>query len=168
MLLIIILPGCAPTKLFIGKLDAAEEELAQGRHVGETLSLKPALLPPSYDARHKIALVMESVLKDEVPSPQIVEDLKGIRNDPYLPSYLKVEAGYILVLLEKMGQLKSERASLSEKLQTCSADTEKIKRAYEELKKLNEEMKKDVELLNFKLKKLEEIYLDTQKRRGTQ
>jgi len=167
-LLLFTLLGCAPTKLFLGKLDAAEDEIARGKPYGYDLAHKPALLPPSYDARHRLALIVESVLLGAYSYPEVRKDLEGIREDPHLPKYLRVEAGYLLVLFDELQRTRREVQHLSEEMKKCSDHSEKAQKTIEELKKHIEEKHKELEVLTFKLNKLEEIHLDTEKRRGTQ
>ncbi|HVN70710.1 MAG TPA: hypothetical protein VMU10_01700 [Desulfomonilia bacterium] len=129
------------------------------------------LLPPSIVARHKIAMIMDSIIKGEYAFGTMKTDLEEIRNKTFIPDYLKVEAGYLLTLIEKMETLHKTAVRAKEYAkdnEELKKNLEQTKRENETLKKENDDIKKEVELLTYKLKKLEQIHIETEKRRGKQ
>ena len=165
-----IFQGCAK-ELVTTKLDAAEHRLSQGKAPEESLRGMKPMLPPSLVARHRIALVMESMVKGDFSYATVKAVLTETRDSSFTPDYLRVEAGYLLTLVEKMEGLDKTASRAKE----CAKDNDELNRnldqARKELdqaRKESEGLKKEVEDLSFKLKKLEEIHIESVKRRGTQ
>ncbi|OQC18243.1 MAG: hypothetical protein BWX71_02865 [Deltaproteobacteria bacterium ADurb.Bin072] len=82
-----------------------------------------------------------------------------------------MEAGYLLTLVERMEGLDKTAPKAKE----GAKDNDELKRnldqarkELDEARKESEGLKKEVEDLSFKLKKLEEIHIESVKRRGTQ
>ena len=94
------MPGCT-ANLFLNKLGDAEENLSFGKPVQEDLHVTPPLMPPSVQARHTIAMAIDSLIKGDYIYKDIKVSLDTIRKDTFIPQYLKVEAGYLLVLIER-------------------------------------------------------------------
>ncbi len=159
----LILQGCA--KEFLStRIDSAENKLSHGKVSEENLKEMNPLLPPSLVARHKMALVMESIVKGDFSYSAVKADLTEIRNSSFTPDYLSVEAGYLLILIEKMEGLSKAAARAKE----CAKESDEMKRGLDQVRKENDDLKKEIEDLNFKLKKLEEIHIESVKRRGKQ
>jgi hypothetical protein len=162
----LILQGCA-SELFSSRLDSAENKIAQGRPAnGDLKKGSIPLLPPSVTARYKIALAMDSFVRGEAPPGTIAQELKKIREDSFTPSNQRIEAGYLLLLIERIETLQKSLNAQTLKGKEYAKEGDELKKAYEQLKKENEDTRKEVELLTFKLKKLEEIHIETEKRRG--
>ena len=166
----LLFQGCA-TEILNTKIDTAEKSLSQGKASGEDLKSMNPVVPPSLVARHKIALIMDSIIKGEYAFSVMKSDLEEIRGKTFVPDYLKVEAGYLLTLIERMETLQKSAARAKE----YARESEELKRSLEQAKKENEGLKKDledikkeIEVLSYKLKKLEEIHLESVKRRGKQ
>lgn len=159
----LIFQGCAK-ELLTTRIDAAENKLSQGKASEENLKEMSPLLPPSLVARHKLAIIMESIIRGDFSYSAVKAELTEIRNSAITPDYLSVEAGYLLTLIEKMEGLNKNASKAKE----CVKDNDELKRSLEQTRKENEDLKKEVEDLNFKLKKLEEIHIDSVKRRGKQ
>jgi len=138
----------------MGKMVAAEDALSHGKPIGVDLSDVPLIVPPSVAARHKIALAIDSVIEGDYTYKELAVSLKDIRNDPYVPRYLKVEAGYLLLVVEKMEHARHERDRLAKKNEACERE--------------REQMKGELEEMRYKLEKIEEIHIDIEKRRGKQ
>ena len=171
----LILQGCA-TELLSNKLDAAEKKLSHGRPADQDLKKETApLLPPSVAARYRLAIIMDSFIKGESTPSTIGEQLKKLRDNTFTPQDQKTEAGYLMILVEKMENLQRSLNAQAARNRECTKDGEELKRALEQIKKENEDRKKEIEdlkkesdLLTYKLKKLEEIHIQTEKRRGSQ
>jgi hypothetical protein len=171
----IILEGCA-TELFSLKLISAEEKLSHGRAIDEDLKKeKPPVLPKSAVTRYRLALIMDSLIRGDSSLPALESELKEIRDDVIVPSYLKVEAGYLLTLVDKMEDIQKSASVQAVKNKECTKEGEELKKALEQARKENEDVKKEkellskeIELLSYKLKKLEEIHIESVKRRGKQ
>lgn len=159
----LIFQGCAK-ELITTRINAAEKNLSHGKASEENLKEMNPLLPPSLVARHKMAIIMESVVKGDFSYSAVKSELTEIRNSTFTPDYLSVEAGYLLTLIEKMEGLNKTASRVKE----CTKDNDELKRNVDQSRKENEDLKKEVEDLNFKLKKLEEIHIESVKRRGKQ
>jgi len=166
----LLFQGCS-AGILNTKIDVAEKSLSQGKAASEDLKSLDPLLSPSLVARHKIALVMDSIIRGENSFSVMKTDLEEIRGNSFLPDYLRVEAGYILTLIERMETFQKstaktrEYARESEELRKSLSES---KKEIEALKKENEDIKKEVDVLSYKLKKLEQIHLESVKRRGKQ
>lgn len=136
-----------------------------GKPMGEQLKkVKPDLAPPSVESRYKIALAVDSALSEKYDENEVVEmrkSLAKIRKDPLVPHYLKIEAGYVLELLEKIEGVKQQGRAASQQ-------KEKVAEENDRMKKELEEMKKELQELKYKLEKIEEIHINTEKKRGVQ
>jgi hypothetical protein len=165
--MMLILQGCA-TELLSNKLNTAENKLSHGKPADEDLKKGSApVLPPSVAARYKLALIMDSFIKGESTPGAIGEELKKIREDSFTPYDQKIEAGYLIILIEKMEILQKSLNAHAAKNRECSKESEELKKAYEQIRKDSDDLKKENDLLAYKLKKLEEIHIQTEKRRGT-
>ncbi|HHO75708.1 MAG TPA: hypothetical protein ENN05_04685 [Deltaproteobacteria bacterium] len=140
--------------MFLGKMDAAEQELSHGKSMSIDLGDIPLMVPPSVIARHKIAIAVDSIIDGRFNYKKLSESLTEIRNDPYVPRYLKVEAGYVLVLMERIERAGDDLESMSKKNDACE--------------RAQEQMRGELEEMKYKLDKIEEIHIDSQKRRGMQ
>jgi hypothetical protein len=163
----LILQGCA-SDFFFSRLDSAENKITQGKPANDDLKKDSIpLLPPSVVARYKLALTMDSFVKSEASPGSIAQELKKIKEDPFTPSNQKIEAGYLLLLIERIETLQKSLNAQSSKGREYAKEGDELKKAYDQLKKENDDIRKEVELLTFKLKKLEEIHIETEKRRGS-
>lgn len=163
----LLLLGCE-ANVFLGKMGAAEDKLSYGKPIGRDLNDIPAIMPPSVTARHRIALAIDSIIQGDYNYKDIKETLTDIRQDPYIPRYLKVEAGYILVLVEKMERERRARDEASMKYKASAKDLAETAKNYDQCLQENEKMKGELKELKYKLQKIEEIHIDIEKRRGMQ
>jgi hypothetical protein len=148
---------------------SAEDKLSHGGAIDETLKKEtPPVLPPSVAARYKLALIMDTIIRGEASLPAAEAELKEIRDSVIIPGYLKVEAGYLLALIEKMEGIQKSVNVQAAKNKECTKEGEDLKKVVEQTKKENEDIRKEIELLSYKLKKLEQIHIESVKRRGTQ
>lgn len=111
-------------------------------------------------------MVVDSLLSDKYEVRETRKTLSLLRKDPFIPRYLKVEAGYLLVLLDKLEAQKR----LNEK---HSAEKERIQREFKkELEDKytaeNDRLRKELDEMKYKLQKIEEIHINTEKKRGIQ
>ncbi|MRS05040.1 hypothetical protein EG832_17770 [bacterium] len=163
----LFLQGCA-SEFFSTRLESAENKLTQGKPANEDLKKDSIpLLPPSVAARYKIALAMDSYVKGEASPGAIAQEFKKIKDDSFTPSNQKIEAGYLLLLMERIETLQKSLNIQSSKGREYAKEGDELKKAYDQLKKENDDARKELELLTFKLKKLEEIHIQTEKRRGS-
>lgn len=159
----VILGGCA-ADLTTRDLREAEDNLSYGKTMGEKAKTKALVLSPSIEAKYTIARAMDSIVTDKNDDNEVQEtrkNLSNIRRNPLLPHYLKVEAGYIMVMLDKIEDLKRLNRSSSQQKDKC---TDEVGRMKDE----NDRMKKELEELRYKLQKIEEIHINTEKKRGVQ
>jgi predicted RNase H-like nuclease (RuvC/YqgF family) len=166
----LLFQGCA-TEILNTKIDAAEKSLSQGKPAGNDLKAMNPVLPPSLVARHKIALIMDSIIRGEYAFSAMKAELEEIRGKAFTPDYLRVEAGYLLALIERMETLQKSAARAKEYAregEELKKSLDQAKKEIETLKKENEDIKKEVEMMSYKLKKLEQIHLESVKRRGKQ
>jgi predicted RNase H-like nuclease (RuvC/YqgF family) len=170
LMTMLLFQGCA-TDILGKKIDSAEKNLSHGKASEENLKALEPVFPPSLVARHKIALIMDSIVKGEYAFGIMKTDLEEIRGQTLLPGYLKVEAGYLLELLERMETFQKSAAKAKEyakESEELKRSLEQAKKEIETLKKENEDIKKEIELLSYKLNKLEQIHIESVKRRGKQ
>ena len=163
----LLLSGCE-ANLYLGKMGVAEDKLSYGKPIGDELNDAPAIVPPSVTARRRIALAIDSILEGHYNYKDIKGTLIDIRQDPYIPRYLKVEAGYVLVLVEK---IELERRVLDEtanKYKASAKDLAETGEKYDRCLQENVQMKGELKELKYKLQKIEEIHIDSEKRRGMQ
>jgi len=166
----VLFQGCAKD-LLSTRINAAEEKLARGKASDVNLKEMNPVLPPSLAARHKLALIMDSLVRGDFTYAAVKAELLSIRDGALTPGHLSVEAGYLLTLVEKMEKLDkgaSKARECAREGEELKKDLDQSRREAETLKKENDELKKEVELQVFKLKKLEEIHIDSVKRRGKQ
>jgi len=173
----LIFQGCAK-ELVTTKLDAAEHRLSLGKAPEESLKGIKPVLPPSLVARHRMALVMESMVKGDFSYATVKAVLTETRDSPFTPDYLRVEAGYLLTLVERMEGLDKtaprakegakDNDELKRNLDQARKELDEARKELDQVRKESEGLKKEVEDLSFKLKKLEEIHIESVKRRGTQ
>lgn len=156
-------------------MNAAEDRLSSGKSIGDDLGDRPAVVPPSATARYEIALAIDSLMRGDYNYKDISESLRGIRQNPLLPRYLKVEAGYILVLAEKMERSRQDENKMAGKYKQCTKENKQLKEELDRAKdkqKLSEDeaqkLKTELEQLKYKLKKIEEIHIEAEKMRGMQ
>jgi hypothetical protein len=163
--LVFLLGGCKADS-FSNKLKSAEDDLSRGNRVVQDLSAAPALIPPPVAARHTIAMAVDSLLSDRYDASEIKKTLTLLRKDPFIPRYLKVEAGYLLILLDKLEtqkRLAEKHASEKERVQR------EIKKELEEKYTAeNDRLRQELDELRYKLQKIEEIHINTEKKRGIQ
>lgn len=137
-----------------------------GNRITQDLSTTPVLIPPPVAARHTIAMAIDSLLSDKYDANEIRKTLTLMRKDPFIPRYLKVEAGYLLILLEKLEEQKkiaNKNAAEKERVQR------EIKKELEERYTAeNDRLKQELDELRYKLQKIEEIHINTEKKRGIQ
>lgn len=159
----VLLGGCA-ADLTTRELREAEDNLSYGKPMGEKMKSTPALISPTIAAKYTIALAMDFIISDKNDDneiQQIRKNLSSIRRNPLLPQYLKAEAGYIMVMLDKIEDLKRQNRASSQQREKCADESGRLKEE-------NERLKKDLEALQFKLQKIEEIHINTEKKRGVQ
>ena len=137
-----------------------------GNRITQDLSTTPVLIPPPVAARHTIAMAIDSLLSDKYDANEIRKTLTLMRKDPFIPRYLKIEAGYLLILLEKLEEQKkiaNKHASEKERVQR-----ELKKELEERYTAENDRLKQELDELRYKLQKIEEIHINTEKKRGIQ
>ncbi|HEY9160370.1 MAG TPA: hypothetical protein VIS94_04715 [Desulfomonilia bacterium] len=174
----LILAGCAP--LLPQEIVTAEDSIAAGKALKSTASLDIPIDHPDIEARKKIILIMNSIITEEYSTAETKAALMAIRNDPDVSRDLKVDAGYIISLVEIIGERNKDIDFLQNKNTKCLNDraelekthkedekrlkeTERILAQKEELIAILAEEKKE---LKFKLNKLEEIIEKSERKRG--
>ncbi len=163
LILTALLEGCA-AEIYNFKLENIENNISAGRPAGEQLKAPAALMPPSLAARQTIAMAMVSILNDkydEGSGQDIRKGLVQIRKNPLVPRYLHVEAGYVLELFDKIESLKHQNRSTVQQREKCLQDSDRMKQE-------NDRIKKETDELKYKLQKIEEIHINTEKKRGMQ
>ncbi len=113
-----------------------------------------------------MAMIVDSLLSDQYDPKETRKTLSLLRKDPFIPRYLNIEAGYLLVLLDKLEAQKriSERhAAEKERIQR-----ELRKELEDKYTAENDRLKKELDELKYKLQKIEEIHINTEKKRGIQ
>lgn len=163
-----VLTGCGG--LLTGQLSQAEDTVAAGKPFKGDTGVNDELAPPEVVARKKIALAMNILVKGDSSSAEAKQLLKSVQKDPYLEHEITVEAGYLLTLMDKLEARQKELEHQRQRLDKCQKDKEDMGRDKEQLNKDKDEviagLIKERDDLAFKLKKLEEIYNLTEKRRG--
>ncbi len=130
--------------------------------MGEKAKSKPLVVSPTIEAKYTIARAMDFLISeknDESEFQETRKNLSSIRRNPILPHYLKVEAGYIMVMLDKIEDLKRQNRAAFLQKDKCSDEVVRVKDE-------NDRMKKELEELRYKLQKIEEIHINTEKKRG--
>ncbi len=135
-----------------------------GKPMGEQMKVTAFLAPPFVKARHTIAMAVDCTLSDkysEEEAAAIRKSLAQIRKDALLPHSIKVEAGYVLELVEKIEGFKRQMRIASQQKEKLTAENDKLTAE-------NDKMKRELEELKYKLEKIEEIHINTEKKRGKQ
>jgi len=171
LVLEIIITGCAPW--IPPEIMSAEDSVAAGKGLKSTSSIDIPIDNPDVAARKKIILIVNSIITEEYSTDETIEVLRAIQNNPEVSRDLKIEAGYIISMVETISSRNKDIDRLQNKNTKCSnekSDLEKSLKEDELLLKEKEELitilvgeKQD---LKFKLQKLEEIYQKSEKRRG--
>lgn len=162
-ILMLLLGGCT-ADLTTRDLREAEDNLSYGKPAGEKVKGKPLVISPTVEAKYTIARAMDFVISEKNDDGEFQEtrkNLSSIRKNPLLPHYLKVEAGYIMVMLDKIEDLKRLNRASSLQKEKCADEVGRVKDE-------NDRMKKELEELRYKLQKIEEIHINTEKKRGVQ
>ncbi|HOM27954.1 MAG TPA: hypothetical protein PLS81_00665 [Deltaproteobacteria bacterium] len=160
-LILAFLEGCSALQSYMS-IGEAEASLSQGKAPKQDLRELEKQATADVLARIRIAMIVESAVKGEVNYASAKAELKDIRDKAELPSYLRVEAGYLLVLVERMETL----AKASSRARDLARENEELKKALDSSRKELEDLGKENEELRFKLKKLEEIHMESLRRRG--
>lgn len=147
------------------KLSLAEEDLSSGKQAGEKLK-KPetTLVYPAVEARRVVAEAMDTIISEkytEEEAAEIRRNLFRIRKNPLMPRDQKVKAGYVIVLFDRIETLRKQNRAVS-------AQKDKVLIEADGLKAENDRLRKDLEELRYKLQKIEEIHINTEKKRGMQ
>jgi len=145
------LGGCI-NGLGIEGLYKAEDSVISGEPVKEHQIENTLLSSPAIEARKKIVTAMNSILSGNRPISDIKKTLLGVKEDLNIPRNLRVEAGYVLLLLNVIEKQDLDISQGDKKLKECVSNVDKIKKERDDL--------------IYKLKKMEEIYIHTEKRRG--
>jgi hypothetical protein len=158
------LAGCTSI-LRDSKLNLAEDDLSSGKQAGEKLKKQEGtLVYPSVEARRAFALAMDIIISEkynEDDAADIRKNLMKIRRDPLMPRDQKVEAGYVIVLFDRIESLRRQNKALTGQKDKCLIEADQMKAE-------NDKIRKDLEELNYKLQKIEEIHINTEKKRGIQ
>lgn len=160
LLLSTLLPGCGA--LLTGKLQEAETSVSSGKPYKGTLGVNTALASPDILARKKLALAMNTVVKGDVAFPEVKQTLKSIQKDPYTSAELKVEAGYLFTLIEKLESRQRDLDHTRQRLDKTQKDKDDLARDKDAT---IAQLTRERDDLAFKIKKLEEISTLTEKRR---
>jgi len=136
------------------RLMQAEDKLAAGNTVDIKDIKVKGWLPPGATARQDIALALNAMLKDTQNTSYAKKLLRNVMEDPLTPRHLEIEAGYMLTLIELIEAQNKEISKLDQGLRTSTEREKKLKKERDDLM--------------YKLKKMEEIYIHTEKRRGMQ
>jgi hypothetical protein len=174
LVLEIIITGCTPW--IPPEIKSAEDSLAAGKGLKSTSSLDIAIDNPDIAARKKILLIVNSIITEEYSTAETKAALIAIQNDPDVSRDLKIEAGYIISMIETIGSRNKDTDfidSLQNKNSRCLNEKSDLDKALKEADRLLIEKEElitilvgEKEELKFKLKKLEEIYKKSEKRRG--
>jgi len=140
--------------MFTSPLDMAEQNVSTGKPYDGDFVAQESYTSSEMIARRKLVMVMKSLTGKEYAYGDLRAVLSSIASDPYTPQYLRVESGYLIILLDKLENHKQQLSQVNGKYQACVEE--------------NKMVLKELEELNYKLKKLEEIYIDTEKKRVQQ
>lgn len=157
-----LLPGCGA--LLTGKLQEAEYSVSTGKPYKGSLGINNSMVSPDILARKKLALAMNTVVKGDITFPEVKQTLRSINKDPYTSQDIKVEAGYLLMLVEKLEARQRDLDHTRQRLEKTQNDKEALGR---EKDGIIAGLTKERDDLAFKIKKLEEISTLTEKRRET-
>lgn len=155
------LAGCGV--LLTGKLQEAESSVSSGKPYKGSLAVNNTLASPDILARKKLALAMNTVVKGDIAFPEVKQTLKSIQKDPYTSTEIKVEAGYLFTLIEKLEARQRDLDHTRQRLEKTLKDKDDLAG---EKDQIIAGLTKERDDLAFKLKKLEEISTLTEKRRG--
>ncbi|MEN6475178.1 MAG: hypothetical protein ABFD81_14275 [Syntrophaceae bacterium] len=161
LLLSTLLAGCGA--LLTGKLQEAETSVSSGKPYKGNLGGYNTLASPDILARKKLALAMNTVVKGDIAFPEVKQTLKSIQKDPYTSAEIKVEAGYLFTLIEKLEARQRDLDHTRQRLEKTLKDKDDMAG---EKDAIIASLTKERDDLAFKIKKLEEISTLTEKRRG--
>lgn len=159
--------GCA--ELLYSELVKAEATVASGKTFKGKTGVNENVATPDIVARHKLVLAMNTLLKNDPPYGEVKQVLRSVYKDPYLYHEIKTEAGYLLTVVDKLEARQKELDQLRPRYERCLNEKEEISREKDTTKEkdaLIEGLIKERDDLAFKLKKLEEISAQTERRRG--
>jgi hypothetical protein len=131
-----------------------ENMIASGKAQKKEIQLDAVFVSPNLSARKQLACIMNSIIKDEYTSKKVLRELEAIRENRLVSSGLKTEAGYILVLVRMIDKNKKDMAKSRQENDACILEKDQLKKQLDEYK--------------YKLEKLQQIYIDTEKRRDMQ
>jgi valyl-tRNA synthetase len=167
----IILTGCAP--LIPPEIMSAEDSLAAGKGLKSTSSLDIVIDHPDIAARKKIILIVNSIITEEYSTAETKAALNAIQNDPDVSRDFKIEAGYIISMIETIDSRNKDIDYLQNKNSKCLNEKSDLDKALKEADWLLKEKEELITILvgekqelKFKLQKLEEIYKKSERRRG--
>lgn len=164
LVLEIILTGCAP--LIPPEIMSAEDSLAAGKGLKSISSLDIVIDHPDIAARKKIILIVNSIINEDYSTSETKTALKAIQNDPDVSRDLKIEAGYIISMIETIDSRNKDIDHLQHKNSKCLNEKSDLDKAIKENELQIIELIKEKDDLDFKLGKLEEIYKKSERRRG--
>ena len=171
LLLEIVASGCA--SIVPPEISEAEESVVAGHGLKTTTVLEEGAYYPEIDARRKMVLVMNSIITEECSVPEAKALLKTVQDSPDVPGDLKIEAGYIVLMIDIIDARNRDIDTLQQKNASCINKMNEIEKGREaEEWEIKEKKARIAELLNanseleFKFHKLQEIYLKSEKRRG--
>ncbi len=84
-----------------------------------------------------------------------------VRKNPLMPRDQKIKAGYVIVLFDRIETLRKQSRAVA-------GQKDKVLVEADGLKAENDKLRKDLEELRYKLQKIEEIHINTEKKRGMQ
>lgn len=147
------------------KLSLAEEDLSSGKQAGDKLK-KPenALAYPAVEARRIVAEAMDTIISEKYTEEEAAEvrrNLMKVRKNPLMPRDQKIKAGYVIVLFDRIETLRKQSRAVA-------VQKDKVLVEADGLKAENDKLRKDLEELRYKLQKIEEIHINTEKKRGMQ
>lgn len=164
LVLEIILTGCAP--LIPPEIMSAEDTIAEGKSLKSISSLDIIIDDPDIAARKKIILIVNSIIIEEYSTAETKVALKAIQNDPDVSRDLKIEAGYIISMIETIDSRNKDIDHLKHKNSKCLNEKSDLDKSIKENELQIIELVKEKDDLDFKLRKLEEIYKKSERRRG--
>jgi hypothetical protein len=164
LVLEIMLTGCAP--LIPPEIISAEDSLAAGKELKSTSSLDIMIDHPDIEARKKIILIVNSVMTDDYSTTETKNALKAIQNAPDVSRDIRIEAGYIMSMIETIDRRNKDIDHLQHKVSKCLNEKSDLDKAIRENELQIIELIKEKDELDFKLGKLEEIYKKSERRRG--
>jgi tRNA threonylcarbamoyladenosine modification (KEOPS) complex Cgi121 subunit len=167
----IIITGCAPW--IPPEIMSAEDSVAAGKELKSTSSMDIAIDNPDLAARKKIVLIVNSIITEEYSTAETTDALRAIQNDPEVSRDLKIEAGYIISMVETISSRNKDIDRLQNKNTKCLNEKSELEKSLKEADSLLKEKEELITILvgekqdlKFKLQKLEEIYQKSEKRRG--